>query len=179
MDSSDAEAPTHSERKDDTAPSTSNISGQGVDGPTSKKVSLKRNSGEPTKAKTKKQKKARVSRSAQLGYTVHQGEDMLLVISSATSHYDGSVWTPQKKGSKKKRLTKGKLKAKQIKKKKTVRSKPKPANNPVTKTEEDAAPFVPQKAVDHRWGQSLPEEVLINIFQMVVVQDGAVPFLCR
>uniref|UniRef100_A0A3B4XZE0 F-box and leucine rich repeat protein 6 n=1 Tax=Seriola lalandi dorsalis TaxID=1841481 RepID=A0A3B4XZE0_SERLL len=127
----------------------------------------------------KRRKSAEVSRPAQLGYTVHQGEDMLLVISSTTSQYDGSAWTPQKKGSKKKKLTKRKLKGNQIKKKKTVCAKPKPANDPVTKTEEDVALFVPQKAMDHRWGQSLPEEVLINIFQMVVVQDGAVPFLCR
>uniref|UniRef100_A0A3B5MYH8 F-box domain-containing protein n=1 Tax=Xiphophorus couchianus TaxID=32473 RepID=A0A3B5MYH8_9TELE len=32
---------------------------------------------------------------------------------------------------------------------------------------------------EDRWGQLLPEEVLVNIFQMLVVQDGAVPFLCR
>ncbi|XP_040910169.1 F-box/LRR-repeat protein 6 [Toxotes jaculatrix] len=179
MDSTEAEASSHSERKDDTAPSTSNTSGQGKDGPKSEKASLKRKAGEPTNAKAKKKKKARVSRSVKLGYTVHQGEDMLLVISSSTSQYNSSAWTPKKKGSKKKKLTKGKLKSNQIKKKKTVCAKPKLVNNPVTKTEEDAALFVPQKEMDHRWGQSLPEEVLINIFQMVVTQDGAVPFLCR
>ncbi|GLD59371.1 F-box/LRR-repeat protein 6 [Lates japonicus] len=179
MDSSEAGASTRSERKEDVAPSTSNTSGQREEGPKLKKVSLKRNSGEPTNAKTKKPKKARVFRSAQPGYTVHQGEDMLLVISSTTSQYDGSAWKPPKKGTKKKKLAKGKLKANQVKKKKTVCAKPKPASNLVTKTEEDAALFVPQTAVDHRWGQSLPEEVLINIFQMVVIQDGAVPFLCR
>ncbi|KAM3858932.1 F-box/LRR-repeat protein 6-like [Diretmus argenteus] len=36
-----------------------------------------------------------------------------------------------------------------------------------------------QGHMDHRWGLSLPEEVLVHIFQMVVIQDGAVPFLCR
>ncbi|KAM3864473.1 F-box/LRR-repeat protein 6-like [Diretmus argenteus] len=36
-----------------------------------------------------------------------------------------------------------------------------------------------QGHMDHRWGPSLPEEVLVYIFQMVVIQDGAVPFLCR
>lgn len=180
MDSFEAEPSTHSERKEDTAPSTSNTSGQGEDGPKPKKASLKRTAGKPTNAKAKKQKKARVSRPAQLGYTVHQGEDMLLVISSTTSQYDGSAWTPPKKGSKKKKkLAKGKKKTVQIKKKKTVRAKPKPPNNPVFKEKEDTPLFVPQTATDHRWGESLPEEVLINIFQMVVVQDGAVPFLCR
>lgn len=178
MESSEAEASTPSERQEDTVPSTSNTSGQGEDEPKSKKSSLKRSSGEPKNAKAKKRKKARVSRSAQVGYTVHQGEDMLLVISSTTSHYNGSAWTPRKKGSKKKKLSKGKLKAKQIKKKKSVLANSKPGNNLVVKTE-DTTVFVPQKTTDNRWGESLPEEVLINIFQMVVIQDGAVPFLCR
>lgn len=179
MDSHEAEASAHSEKREDTAPSTSNTSGQGEDGPKPKKASFKRTTGKPANAKAKKHKKARVSRPAQLGYTVHQGEDMLLVISSSTSQYDGSAWTPPKKGSKKKKLTKVKLKANQMKKKKTVRAKPKLTNNPVAKEKEDTNLFVLQNATDHRWGQSLPEEVLISIFQMVVVQDGAVPFLCR
>ncbi|XP_049458613.1 F-box/LRR-repeat protein 6 [Epinephelus fuscoguttatus] len=180
MDSPEAEASAHSETRGDTTPSTSNTSGQGEDGPKLKKAALKRTTGNLTDAKTKKRKKARVSRPAQLGYTVHQGEDMLLVISSSTSQYDGSAWTPPKKGSKKKKkLTKGKVKASQIKKKKTVRAKPKVDNSPVAKEKEDVDLFVPKGAADNRWGQSLPEEVLVNIFQMVVVQDGAVPFLCR
>ncbi|XP_010782168.1 F-box/LRR-repeat protein 6 [Notothenia coriiceps] len=173
----EAEAPTHSERSEDTTPSTSSTSGQGEDGPKTKKSSLKRTTSKPTNAKAKKRK--RVSRPVPLGYTVHQGEDMLLVISSSTSQYAGSAWTPPKKGSKKKKLTKGKGKASQIKKQKTVHPKPKVANNPVVKKKEDTNLFVPQKTTDHRWGQSLPEEVLVSIFQMVVVQDGAVPFLCR
>ena len=179
MDSAEGEGLTLDEKREDTAPSTSNTSGQGEDGPKPKKISLKRTRGKPTNEKAKKQKKARVSRSARLGYTVQQGEDMLLVISSTTSQYDGPVWTLPKKGNKKKKkLIKGKGKEKQ-KKKKTVRAKPKPANNPVAKEKEENDLFVPQKATDNRWGQSLPEEVLINIFQKVVVQDGAVPFLCR
>lgn len=179
MDSCEAEASAHNERQEDAAPSTSNTSGQSEDEPKSKTSSLKRSAGKPTNTKAKKQKKARVSRSAQVGYTIHQGEDMLLVISSTTSNYNGSAWTPNKKRSKKKKLSKGKLKAIQIKKKKTVRAKPKAENNPVVKKEEDTTVFVPQKTTDNRWGESLPEEVLINIFQMVVNQDGAVPFLCR
>ncbi|XP_058475663.1 F-box/LRR-repeat protein 6 [Solea solea] len=179
MNSPEAESSTHSESNDKAAPSTSNVSGQEGNGPKSEKSPLKRKSAGPKNAKTQKHKKARVSRSAQLGYTVHQGEDMLLVISNASSQYDGSVWKTQKRRIKKKTVVKGKVKSTQVKKLKTVRAKPKPAHNPVTKTEEDTAAFVPQKPVDHRWGQSLPEEVLVNIFNMVVIQDGAVPFLCR
>ncbi|KAI9514414.1 hypothetical protein NQZ68_033532 [Dissostichus eleginoides] len=97
----EAEAPTHSERSEDTTPSTSSTSGQGEDGPKTKKASLKRTTSKPTNAKAKKRKKARVSRPVPLGYTVHQGEDMLLVISSSTSQYDGSAWTPKRREAKK------------------------------------------------------------------------------
>ncbi|XP_067348806.1 F-box/LRR-repeat protein 6 isoform X2 [Channa argus] len=179
MDSSEREASTYGERKTDTAPSNSSSSGQREDEPKSKKSSLKRRSGKTTNAKAKKKKRSMVSRSAQLGYTVHPGEDMLLVISSTTSNYNGSAWTLKKKGSKKKKLNKGKQKANQMKKKKTVCAKPKPANNAVVKTEEETTLLVPEKTKDNRWGESLPEEVLIKVFQLVVFQDGAVPFLCR
>ncbi|XP_059206745.1 F-box/LRR-repeat protein 6 [Centropristis striata] len=183
MDSPEAEASTHSEGREDTIPSTSNTSGPGSteDGPNANKAPLKRTAGKPRNAKAKKRRKASASRPAPLGYTVHQGEDMLLVISSLTSQTEGSAWIPTKKGSKKKKkkLTKGKGKVKQVKKRKTVRAKPKLVIDPVAKGKEDTDLFVAEKATDHRWGQSLPEEVLISIFQMVVVQDGAVPFLCR
>ncbi|XP_060916504.1 F-box/LRR-repeat protein 6 [Labrus mixtus] len=179
MDSSETQPLPSSDSREDTAPSTSKTSGQhGQDAPKPKKASLKRTTGEPKNAKSKKRKKPRVS---QPGYRVEQGEDMLFVISSTTSQYEGSAWKPPKKGSKKKKLTKGKSKAGQSGRKKTVRApKPKLEAIPAEKTEKtDVAFFVPQDAMDHRWGQSVPEEVLINIFQFVVTQDGAVPFLCR
>lgn len=177
MDSSEAKASPQSKERGDTVPSTSDTSGQGEDGPRPSKAILKRSAGKTANIKAKKQKKTRASRPAQLGYTVQQGEDMLLVISSSTSQYDGSAWTPPKKGSKKRKLAKGKRKASQIKKK--TRAKPKLDNDPADNKKEDTNLFLAQDTTDHRWGESLPEEVLINIFQMVVIQDGAVPFLCR
>ncbi|XP_053190356.1 F-box/LRR-repeat protein 6 isoform X1 [Scomber japonicus] len=184
MDSTEAEVAAHGEESKDTVPSTSNVSNQGEHGPKSNKASLKRKSGSATNHKAKKRKTTRVKRASQPSYTVHEGEDMLLVISSSTSQYDGSAWVPKKKGSKKKKLVKGKGKTVQMKKKKPVIAKPKLSNDynkvaKLAKEEENTSVFVPEKARDNRWGQSLPEEVLINIFQMVVVQDGAVPFLCR
>uniref|UniRef100_A0A3P8VHC5 F-box and leucine rich repeat protein 6 n=1 Tax=Cynoglossus semilaevis TaxID=244447 RepID=A0A3P8VHC5_CYNSE len=126
---------------------SSTASNQATNIPKSNTAPLKRKSADSKNVKTKKKKKARVSRSAQLGYTVQQGEDMLLVISNASKN--------------------------------TARAKPTPDANPVAaKTEEDTTAVL-EKPADHTWGQSLPEEVLINIFQMVVTQDGAVPFLCR
>lgn len=165
MEASGSEGLTKSERKEEGAPS-----GQGEDGPKSKK--------RPADDKAKKRKKARVSRPARPSYTVHQGEDMLLVISNAASQYEGSAWTLKKKGGTKKKVSKGKLKANPIKKKKTVRIKAKRESKAVEE-EVDTQLFVDRGEADHSWGQHLPEEVLVNIFQMVVIQDGAVPFLCR
>ena len=153
-----------------TAPSTSNKSSPG-DGSKPNKASRKRTIAEPSKKKVKKQRNARGSRPAQLGYTVQQGEDMLFVISSTTEY----ALSAQKKGNKKRKLSKGKGKA--VKRRKTVHVKPKLENNPASK--EDANSFLAQTTEDNRWGENLPEEVLISIFQMVLVEDGALPFLCR
>lgn len=163
MEASVSDASNQRERKEETQ-----AAGQGEHGTKSKKTSLKRKS----EVKTKKQKKARLSRP---DYTVHQGEDMLLVISNASSQYIGSVWTPKKKGSKKKKTLKGKVKQNPVKKRKSVQEKPKVGIKPAKEEDEDR---MCSDAGD-RWGQDLPEEVLVNIFQMVVVQDGAIPFLCR
>lgn len=180
MDSSVAQCSAHCENDNETLPSSSTASNQATNIPKSNTAPLKRKSADSKNVKTKKKKKARVSRSAQLGYTVQQGEDMLLVISNASSLYDGaSVWMTKRKGSKKKKFSKGKSKTQQVRRKNTARAKPTPDANPVAaKTEEDTTAVL-EKPADHAWGQSLPEEVLINIFQMVVTQDGAVPFLCR
>lgn len=173
---------TKSEEREDSAPSASTVAHGGGEGPRPRprRQTGKRPAGKSVKTTTKKCKRSRVSRSAQVNYTVQQGEDMLLVISSSTSHYDGSAWTPPRKGTKKRKLTKGKLKAAQAKKKKTARTKTKPENKRICEKEkEEPSLFVGQISADHRWGENVPEEVLIKIFQMVVIHDGAVPFLCR
>lgn len=179
MDSAEPDELAHRGRSKDSVPSTSNASSQGDNDRKLKKASKKRSSDEPKNHKAKKRKLTRVVRPVQPGYTVHEGEDMLLVISSSTSQYGGSAWVPKRKGGKRKKLTKGKGKPTQTKKKKVVRAKPKLLEPQVVMEKEDTSLFVPEKATDHRWGQRLPEEVLINIFHMVVAQDGAVPFLCR
>ncbi|XP_033831019.1 F-box/LRR-repeat protein 6 [Periophthalmus magnuspinnatus] len=159
------------------AQGTSHSVGYTTGNTVSSRAALKRKSEVTQKKGPKKAKTSRISRTAQLGYTVHQGEDMLLIVSSSRSQYEDRRWT-KKKGNKKKKLVKNKKTLVQNKKKMTVR--PKPVLIPVIeKEEEETAPLVPLEALDNRWGESLPEEVLIHIFQKIVVQDGAVPFLCR
>lgn len=129
-------------------------------------------------AKPKKKKKAKVSRPPRLGYTVEQGEDMLLIISN-TNQYD-NIWRPKAKGRKKKKILKGKAKVTPAKKKNTVLPKGKATKKPLIKKGE-LEPTLQhhQEECFDSWGQSLPVEVLVNIFKMVVHQYGAVPFLCR
>ncbi|XP_036070016.1 F-box/LRR-repeat protein 6 [Oryzias melastigma] len=170
MEASGSEASSQSQREEQNAPT-----GQGEDGSKLKKAHLKRT----LSTKKKKTKKAAVSRSARVNYTVHQGEDMLLVISNASSQYDDSVWAPKRKGSKKKKLSRENTKNIQTKRKRTVCAKRK-VETKVSVEEQELSMFAfSQETDDQRWGQNLPVEVLVNIFQMVVSQDNAVPFLCR
>ncbi|XP_057683668.1 F-box/LRR-repeat protein 6 isoform X2 [Corythoichthys intestinalis] len=147
-------------------------SSQRDDQPKSQNTSLKRKT---TKPKTRKVKKARVN---SVNYTVHEGEDMLLVIPHSTSGYDGSDWVPKKKKRGTKKVTTkgtGKRSTSVKKRKPTIRT------SAVKQKEQEllTPSFVSTEPNDHRWGQNLPEEILVNIFKMVVLQDGAVPFLCR
>lgn len=180
MDPSEPGLQSDKEGSTEPAPSTSKASSQGKDESSqgSKRTSLKRKSTVGASPNAKKKKKAKIKRTARLGYTVQEGEDMLLLISN-TSQYDNLTWRPKKKGSRKKKLSKGKVKGVQTKKRTTVPTKPKVTNNAVAKEVENTSLSQPKLDTDHRWGERLPEELLIKIFQMVVIQDGAVPFLCR
>uniref|UniRef100_A0A147AWY0 F-box and leucine rich repeat protein 6 n=1 Tax=Fundulus heteroclitus TaxID=8078 RepID=A0A147AWY0_FUNHE len=120
----------------------------------------------------KAKKKARLPRPQQPNYTIEQGEDMLLYITNVSSQFEVFRTPRSKKGPKRKSLKN------QKKKRKTVRPKSKLEKKAAKKKKEERF-SEPQLEAEDRWGQHLPEEVLVNIFQMVVVQDGAVPFLCR
>ena len=133
----------------------------------------------PSSKPKKARKKARFG--AGPGYTVQEGEDMLLLISN-TGQQDHLGWRPVKK---RRAAAKGKGKGKkngQRKKKKPAAAEPGTDQRAPTLREhpsgalEEKTPCAP---TDQRWGRGLPEELLVSIFQMVVVQDGAVPFLCR
>lgn len=165
MDASEGETSTEDERSEERTASALE------DGREKPKKAKKGPSKRAADANAKKKdKKPRVSSSAQPNYTVHQGEDMLLIVSNSTSPYEDLLsWLFKSNGSKEK-LAKGEAK--------TLHAMPKLKNKPVMK-EKVPEWFVTQQEDDYRWGQNLPEEVLINIFQMVVDQEGAVPFLCR
>ncbi|XP_058609569.1 F-box/LRR-repeat protein 6 [Onychostoma macrolepis] len=151
----------------------SSTAGTSQSSPAKGKRLLKRKADSVTDDKRKRKKKKTVKRTIRPNYTVQEGEDMLLIISNINS--SDSIWKPKRKGCKKKKVNaKGKSKTSANKTKKApVKAKP---------------PKVTDKNVDLEsvnadsfdcWGQSLPIEVLVKIFQFAVLQDGAVPFLCR
>ncbi|KAL1255360.1 hypothetical protein QQF64_013421 [Cirrhinus molitorella] len=149
----------------------SSTAGTSQTAPAKGKILLKR------KADDQKKKKKPVKRTIRPNYTIQEGEDMLLIISNINT--GDSIWKPKQKRCKKKKVNaKGKSKTSANKTKKT----PVKVKNPKV-TEETIDKNVDLKSVnadsfDH-WGQSLPIEVLVKIFQFAVLNDGAVPFLCR
>lgn len=92
---------------------------------------------------------------------------MLLIISN-TDTFTGFSSTKRKGRGKK--LAKGRAKVSKAK------NKPVPSKLNLKKT---LVQKVEQEESFGRWGQSMPVEVLANIFHMVVSQEGAIPFLCR
>lgn len=146
-------------------------------GETSRTKGLKRKADSLKNEKTKKKKRKNIQRTIRPNYTVQEGEDMLLIISNISS--GDSIWKPKRKGWKKKKVNaKGKNKTSTVQKKRT------PAKIKVpkfTKETGDKSVDVDSVHVDgfDRWGQSLPIEILVKIFQFAVLRDEAVPFLCR
>ncbi|KAG7458282.1 hypothetical protein MATL_G00236550 [Megalops atlanticus] len=119
-------------------------------------------------AKSKRKTTPNVYRTPSLGYTIQQGEDMLLIISNE----------PKRKVCKRKRPGAGRARCPAVK----VKRKMLNAGIKYKVPAEDAGHKLSRHYSEDyydRWGQNLPVEILVNIFQLVVNQEGAIPFLCR
>ncbi|XP_046690393.1 F-box/LRR-repeat protein 6 isoform X1 [Silurus meridionalis] len=135
-----------------------------------KRKATRKRTDNPIKDEQSKKKK-KFQREQRPNYTVQHGEDMLLLISNV-SQFD-SVWKHKRKGCKRK---KAKTKATSVRKKKEPKEVSKITeevlgNNGYLEESEAALGFA--------WSQRMPVEVLVKIFELVVLQDGAIPFLCR
>lgn len=136
-----------------------------------KKATMKRKATSLKGEKRKKKKK--IQRVQRPNYTVQHGEDMLLIISNI-SQFD-SVWKPKRKGCKRK---KAKRKTTSVRRKKeTTKSRVTKVTEEVLGNDADLEESDTAQGLD--WGQRMPIEVLVKIFELVVLQDGAIPFLCR
>ncbi|XP_035286466.1 F-box/LRR-repeat protein 6 [Anguilla anguilla] len=117
--------------------------------------------------KTNKRKK--VNRTPSLGYTIQQGEDMLLIISN------DPTWKVWKR--KKTKEGRSKLRTARVKRETSKVGVKGKVNTQNVKFE--AAVLSHEHEAYDRWGQNLPVEVLVNIFKLVVKKEGPIPFLCR
>lgn len=130
-----------------------------------------------SKDSQKKKKKTKLYRRPKVNYTVQEGEDMLFVISNI-NNYD-SIWKPKRKARKRKNTSDGKTKLPPAKIK-TEMVKPEMKKKVMPGQE---AALVPVRhcaeGEDDSWSRNLPVELLVNIFQLVLNQEGAIPFLCR
>nr|XP_006635988.2 PREDICTED: F-box/LRR-repeat protein 6 [Lepisosteus oculatus] len=139
--------------------------------------SMKRKSNAKPDAKRKKH----LRRTPRVGYTVQEGDDMLLIISNV-NQYD-SKWVPAKRAAKKKKkVTKrGKSKVSGGQRKAQKSTSKTGCKPPLQEEVNKPAACGSGGASEHydRWGQTMPVEILVKIFRLVVNQNGAIPFLCR
>ncbi|XP_042566601.1 F-box/LRR-repeat protein 6 isoform X2 [Clupea harengus] len=169
--------------------STSEAASRGTLNRSNNRSALKRKRGSSTDSKSKpkvKRKKSKTTRTPRPNYTIEEGEDMLLIISNVNQ--SDSVWRPKRKGRKKniKKLPKKKGQGKITETRKTKKhvrttvivDTQAQGSDPDHQVEPRVNVSLSGDDTD-RWGQRLPVEVLVNIFQYVVHRDGAVPFLCR
>ncbi|KAI1902014.1 hypothetical protein AGOR_G00040350 [Albula goreensis] len=116
-------------------------------------------------AKNKRKRKSKSIHPPTRGYTIQEGEDMLLVITN----------DPMRNTFKRRKTVVRKAKAPKARvKRKTSKAGIKEKAHMQIKSVTDDS----DEGYD-RWGQHLPVEVLVNIFRLVVKQEGAIPFLCR
>ncbi|XP_066531734.1 F-box/LRR-repeat protein 6 [Hoplias malabaricus] len=137
---------------------------------TQRRQTKKRKVSTPKEEKSKKKKKISVRRPPRPSYTVQHGEDMLLIISNI-DQFD----SVKRKVFKKKIKVEAKAKTKSTSSVKKNKAPPKRKASKLTK--EASVSDVHRE--EFNWGYSLPVEVLVKIFELVVVEEGAVPFLCR
>ncbi|XP_018605816.1 F-box/LRR-repeat protein 6 isoform X2 [Scleropages formosus] len=124
----------------------------------------------------KRKRRAKTVRRSRPGYTIQEGEDMLLIISNINK-YD-SVFKTKRKVCKRRVTSKGKVKVPAAKRKN------KPSKDEIGEEALSHNAGLKETGNDGEqltdsWGQNLPVELLVNIFHLVVNQEGAVPFLCR
>ncbi|XP_053100676.1 F-box/LRR-repeat protein 6 isoform X3 [Hemicordylus capensis] len=136
--------------------------------------------GAASRAPKKKKKVARKApRRAAPDYLVHETDnDMLLIISNVGEMRERPARkVPKRKRKPPKGLQKPAASRRQLVKRRTWPERPVTAE--VVGGSRKASPASLPPAAGSSWGEHLPLEILVQVFQHVVASEGAVPFLCR
>uniref|UniRef100_F7ECG7 F-box domain-containing protein n=1 Tax=Ornithorhynchus anatinus TaxID=9258 RepID=F7ECG7_ORNAN len=118
-----------------------------------------------------KKRPRRAPRASNPGYLIQETEGMLLVISDPG---EGGPRQPRKRPRRPKRPQRP---GPPVRRARSRGEKPRAVRR--VPEREASLPLEISAAPEPGWGERLPVEILVRIFQTVVAEDGAVPFLCR
>ncbi|XP_074059151.1 F-box/LRR-repeat protein 6 [Macrotis lagotis] len=110
---------------------------------------------------------------ARVGYHIHEAEDMLLIVPNLE---EPASRAHRKKACHLRKLTRPKVrqpKCRQPHRQET------PNSTDLGLEQKRQSSLQDNTASGSGWGDHIPLEILVRIFQMLVASDGAVPFLCR
>ncbi|XP_074119191.1 F-box/LRR-repeat protein 6 isoform X1 [Sminthopsis crassicaudata] len=126
--------------------------------------------GPPPKKKKRKGSWRRPS--ARVGYHIHEAEDMLLIVPNLE---EPAPRGHRKKASHLRKVARPKVRQPKHHQPRRVESAVSADPGPVQgrQSSQDSTVSGPG------WGDHIPLEILVRIFQVLVASDGAVPFLCR
>ncbi|XP_067416246.1 F-box/LRR-repeat protein 6 [Emydura macquarii macquarii] len=135
---------------------------------------------------SKAPKKKKAARRVVPDYFVHETDnDMLLIISNIG---DGQERPPRKVAKRKQQAPAKKKQLQRVQRNSVAEGRKRekggapPAKEPALggqAEESEAATASTRAAAGASWGERLPVEILVRIFQPLVASEGAVPFLCR
>ncbi|XP_044514276.1 F-box/LRR-repeat protein 6 [Gracilinanus agilis] len=130
--------------------------------------------GSPQKRKKRKSSWRRPS--ARVGYHIHEAEDMLLIVPNLE---EPAPRAHRKKSCHLKKLARPTINVHQHRRARRGRRVRTPHNVDLSLEQEKQSPPEDSTISGPGWGNHIPLEILVRIFQMVVASEGAVPFLCR
>ncbi|XP_043832518.1 F-box/LRR-repeat protein 6 [Dromiciops gliroides] len=127
--------------------------------------------GSPQKKKKRKSSWRRPS--ARVGYHIHEAEDMLLIVPNLE---ESAPRAHRKKACRLRKLARSKVCQPKCRQPRRVET---PNSEDLSLGQGRQSPSQDSTTSGPGWGDHIPLEILVRIFQVLVASDGAVPFLCR
>ncbi|XP_027713536.1 F-box/LRR-repeat protein 6 [Vombatus ursinus] len=127
--------------------------------------------GPPQKKKKRKSSSRRPS--ARVGYHIHEAEDMLLIVPNLE---EPTPRAHRKKACHLRKLARPKVQQPKCRQPRRVET---PNGADLSRVPGRQSPPQESATSGPGWGDHIPLEILVRIFQVLVASEGAVPFLCR